>query len=287
MELLGYQTNAAARVLQSGRSGAVGVLLRNVRSTFYANFYVELQNHASPDQYRIIAATANMVEGSEAEALDTLLMMGVDGLIIGSGMLPNAAIVRIAEQIPTVVVTRPAPESVASAIFDDPVGHAHEVITHLAELGHNELILVSSTSYSAVLRQEELRKAANERGLWLRTVEGGYEYRDGASAATSILHDHIPGTAVITLSYDCAVGLIAELQANGIRVPEDMSVVGADCTRNEAPFMPDVTGTVRDESLFAQAAWKETLRRLEDSTSLAQESRIPVVFHHGSTSAPA
>ncbi len=284
MQALDYQLNSAARSLKKGSSGTVGVLLRNVTNDFYASHFARLQEQAARDDVRIIGTTGNMVPGSEAPALSTLLDLGVDALIVGSGLMSARTVGRIASRIPTVVISRPAAGTDASAVYDDPDGHA-QVLGHLWQWGHRSAVLIDHdpNHYSARVRVDALHRAASQRGMKLRSLRGGYEVHDGARVGDAFLADRGDETAVVSLSFQSAIGVMERLAAAGVVVPRDITVVAADSYHLPLPFLPDVSGTCRDEVGFAAAVWTETIRRLNEPDSEPREMLVPVAWHEGAT----
>lgn len=215
MAQLGYRSNPAARTLQSGRFGSVGVLLRNVTSAFYCTLFASLQRLASVDGSRVVGATGNMIQGSERAALDNLLDLGVDALIIGSGTMPIRTITRVSERIPTVVLTRPVPDTAASAVYDDPDQHARLCVGALWEAGHRDIALFDATAFSAQPRIQAIRREANERGMRLNTVSAGYDLQPGREAARVWLAGARQETGLLFLGFEAAVGAMYELGQAG------------------------------------------------------------------------
>lgn len=283
MANLGYRVNPAASSLKSGRTGTVGVLLRRVASPFYSTLFAGLQEHAFADGVRVVAVTGAELPKAEGRALDSLLELGVDAMIVGSGTLSNRTIGRLADLLPTVVATRPAVETNASAIFDDPDAHAELCVQHLLAAGHAHVALLDYPgSYSARSRVEAIRRHASETGLRLRTLSGGYELEHGVTAAQELLADSRGVSALLTLSYASACGALDRFGTAGVGVPAILSVVAADTFRESNPFLPDVTGSVRDQERFTAALWEETLRRAGGADD-PREVRIPVSWNAGVT----
>lgn len=286
MRELGYRANPAGRTLASGRSGTVGVLLRNTLSPFYAHFFTHLQAEAAGDEVRVVGATGNMTPGSELEALDRLLDLGVDALVIGSGRLPERTITEVGERVPTVLIGRPSLDSSVTAVFDDPEAHAALTISTLWNRGHRAAVLFDSTSSTALYRVEALRRAANEFGMRLGTIPAGYDLRNGETAAREWMAGARSETAIITLSHEASVGALWVLAQAGVLVPHDLSVVASDAFRIDMPFLPDVTGTCRDGDAFVRTVWAEIMRAAQNGGSEPAVRQIPVEWHEGETLAP-
>lgn len=263
--------------------GTIGLLLRNVTSPYYAQLFSDLQALAARDEVRIVAATGNMVPGSELPQLTSLLEMGVDGLIIGSGLMAPSAIARIAAEIPTVVVSRPAANTAASAVYDDPELIAHYIVDSLWSHGHRSVLLVDHPrAYSARPRTEAIRRIAANRGLHVVGIKGGYETSFGRAAVDTwwdLRHQH---TAIITLSLLAALGFLETLDERGMEAPRDASVVSADSGMLVMPLRHDVTGFHRDSDALAATVWREITRRTQGSDD-PRELRVDGTWHDGKT----
>lgn len=287
MDALGYQLNPAARSLVSGRTGTVGLLLRNARSDFYAALFTQLQDQASRSGGRLVATTGNMVLGSERPALENLLELGVDALVVGSGTLPVGTISRVADRVPTVAVTQVVRDTAASSVYDDPVVHADECVGRLWDLGHRSVALFDYRgSLSARPRVQAIRRAANDRGLRLSTFEGGYDLHPGRMAGKAWLEERTGETALLFLSFEAALGAMSVLQAAGVDIPGEVSVVAADVFHFANPYLPSVSGTSRDEKVFADHVWREVTARLGDRRDHPREVLVPVSWQEGTTLGP-
>lgn len=280
---LGYSPYLAERSTKPGSSGTIGLLLRNVTSPYYARLFADLQNLAARDETRIVAVTGNMVPGSEMPMLTSLLELGVDGLIVGSGLLANRAVARISADTPTVVVSRPAPNTEASAVYDDPELIAHYVIDSLWSCGHRSALLIDHPhAYSAKPRTEAIQRIALERGLHILAIPGGYEVEHGRAAVDSWWELREQHTAVITLSPLAALGFLEKLKVRGLGAPQDVSIVSADTRLINLPLNIALTGFRRDSDALATAVWREILRRTDGATD-PQELRIGGTWHEGAT----
>lgn len=283
MKTLDYRQNVAASSLKSGRTGTVGVLLRNVEAPFYSTLFAQLQRQAAQDDIRVVAATGNMVPGSEETALETLLTLGVDALVIGSGTLPNPMIDRVARRVPTVVCGRPAPDTAASAVLDDPQQQAELTIDALAGAGHDRVALLETAPhiFSGRPRVEAFLRLAGARGLRVRVEASGYEARLGHEATARIVAAETGETAIVAPGHAAGVGALMACREQGLEVPQDLSVVTLDGFHHQDMLQPHISGTVRDPGTFAQIVWAEVQRR-----SSAAEPRtllVPVQWRDAGT----
>lgn len=294
IEALGYQANHAGRSLKTGRSGTVGLLLRYVPSDYYSSLFMNLQNIAAKEGVHIVAATGNMAPGSEVPALESLMNLGVDALIVGSGRLPDLAINKIAEHIPTVVVSRPAAGTRASSVHDDPDEHARLCVGKLWEHGHRSISLFEHPdTFSSPPRVNAIRREAVELGLRVRTHASNFNMESGYEGAREWLGERDGDSALVFLNFDAAAGAILALEEAGLSVPGDVSVIAADVYHFPRPSFPRISGSSRDAQEFATAVWDEVMAQLspeeedDEAASSAREIRVPVYWVEGETLADA
>jgi LacI family transcriptional regulator len=151
----------------------------------------------------------------------------VEGLVLATSRMSDSSIRVAAKQRPTVVLNR-AMSDIASVATDNARG-MRRAVEHLAELGHTTITYVAGpdASWANGIRWQALREAVYELGLKSRRI-GPFEptQAGGLSAATELFAN--PSTAVITYNDLLAIGLMRGLASFGVRIPDDVSIVGFD-----------------------------------------------------------
>lgn len=285
---LGYSSNAAAQALALGRTRNIGLLVRRSTAPFYGRLMFNLQEHAARAGYRMIAVTGNLDNASESRALQTLLELRVDGLVIGSGNLPTEEFRVIAANLPTVVVGRPAEGSNADVVRIDAVCQAQEAARVLRANGHHRVGFIQvPDSLSAAPRNRALHSILAEAGFDLTVAEGGYDLHEAVLAVRALLAEEPRPTAIISLSADGAWAALREADVLGLSVPEQLSVLSLDQPDDGYAVTREITSIPQSSEELAAQAWALLSARLENP---AREPREVLVFspvHHGSTVGPA
>ena len=226
----GYTPNALARTLSGGPSGLVGLVLGPMQNPFYAELLAEAvaQSAARGQRLLILHAGPGPIEDATAEAL---LQYRVDGCLIASAELSSrAAAVCAARGVPIVMVNRVA-RLHASAVTCDNRAGGRQIAEFLLAGGHRRFGIVlgtpgASTSddrdagYAEALAAQGASVALRIPGL--STYEGGH----AAAARIAALPDR--PDAIFAVNDIMAMGLIDGLREYGLRVPDDISVVGFD-----------------------------------------------------------
>jgi DNA-binding LacI/PurR family transcriptional regulator len=229
---LGYRPSAIARALALQRSRQLGAVIPDLGNPFFADLVRGAEEQATRDGYLLLIASVEVRRGRERETIEALLDRRPDGLLLGVSPDEAAFLERI--NVPVVVVDSRADGGAAAVAVDHELG-ARLAVRHLLELGHRRIAAAIETDASE--RNERIdgyRAALREAGI---TPDPALELRDerppGArepaprpALATAVTR--LGATAVVCGDDLVAVGLIDSLEARGVLVPRDVSVVGFD-----------------------------------------------------------
>jgi len=223
---LGYRTNPMARALPSGRTSMIALVISDITNPFYNEIIRGAETAAGEAGYTILLADTQESDVLEREALDRAVPM-VEGVVLATSRMSDSAIRMTAKQRPMIALNR-AVADVPSVIFDNPRG-IRRAVEHLAELGHHTIAYVAGpeASWADGMRWRSLREATIELELHGRRV-GPFPptVAGGAEAVAELVKQ--PYSAVVAYNDLMAIGVIRELISMGIRVPQDISVVGFD-----------------------------------------------------------
>lgn len=246
---LGYRRNIAARALVTRRSGTIGVVssgsaLFGPTSTLIA---VEVAARDA-DLFVSLGTVAPWDSAKVAAVLDHFMNQAVDGVVVIASHLEAVEAVRtFREPIPIVMVgPRDLPPPLQSVAVDQYTG-ARMAVRHLLDLGHREVVhLAGPTDWlDARARidgwRDELRAAGIVPG---EVIAADWSAERGYQIGRELMSD-LP-TAVFAANDQLALGLLRAFAEAGVRVPQDVSVVGFDDIDGSANFHPPLT-TVRQE----------------------------------------
>ncbi|MFC8667519.1 LacI family DNA-binding transcriptional regulator [Streptomyces sp. NPDC057199] len=235
-ERLGYVKNAMAQGLVAQRTHTIGVLVRNVTNPFYGHLQAALEERAAQRGYRVVATTGTgaFELTQERKALQTLLSLRVEGLVVCSGLLSAADITPFVQHVPTVVAGRPERDPALGSVYCDEQDGAAQLVSHLTGLGHRRVGVLrvprrlSITQYErGTAMERELREAGAEPVVVelderpdsvARAIGTLTAARDGAEAVT----------AAMCPSDHAVLRAVEALQALGLSAPGNMSLTGFD-----------------------------------------------------------
>lgn len=250
---LRYRPNASAQGLVSGRTGAVGVLTQSIASPFYGEILLGIERGLADSEYLAVVASGNWRTEDELSALNLLSGRRVDGLIVLPGVIPDQHLRQVAEDLPLIVIGRFVAGMERRCLRIDDLQAACDATQYLIGLGHQRIVHIAgpSTHQDAVDRRAGYTRALDQAGLQADEqliVMGDYTEQSGLLAIQSLLRRAVLFSAIFAANDQMAYGARLALYRNGIRVPDDVSLVGFDDQPSSAYTAPPLT-TVRQPTL--------------------------------------
>lgn len=230
---LGYRPNAMARSLASRRTATIGVLLNDLHNPFFAEIFDGISADAEPLGYRLLLATGGRRSPGERAAVEAILEYRPDGFVLVSPSLASPLIVELADTVPVVVISRLVRATSLDCVLTDEAHGATLAVEHLAGLGHRRIVHVDGGSGAAAKpRRSGYVKAMQRIGLAEHTkvIPGEFTEVAGVRAAEALLDDGDLPTAIFAANDLVAAGAMDALEDAGLRIPDDVSIIGYDNT---------------------------------------------------------
>lgn len=243
---LNYNPNMIGRNLRRNATKIVMVLLPSISNPFYSKVVNGITSVARKNGYTVMICNTSADKSVELEYLDFLKYKLADGAILMSQELGEDSFLELAKSIPIVQCSEYCEVPGVPYVAIDNFSAAYDAVKHLIDLGHRRIGLISSrVNYlSAVQRQAGYIKALQDAGvafdpLLLKT--GDYGFKSGMQCASQFISMQNRPTAVFAISDLMAIGAIKVFRQKGLRVPEDMAVVGFDNLSFSAMYDPELT----------------------------------------------
>ena len=282
MTELGYTPNGTARSLRVRRTNTIGLVVPDNSNPFFAELARLVEEDGFRAGYTTILGNSTEQPVRERQYVETLLSKRVDGLILAPTRHDNGGLQRLvrAARIPIVFVDRDVDVPGVDKVLYDTENGGYAAGRHLLELGHERIACIAGPSELSSVRARAtgLRRALDEAGIELRSdwvAEADLQYAGGREATARLLAADDGFTAVFAANDLMAVGAIRELTARGIRVPDDVSVVGFDDAPLAVMVSPTLTTVRQPLAEMATIAVSLLLARVEDGDRPLERRVIP------------
>ncbi|RIQ22793.1 LacI family DNA-binding transcriptional regulator [Jiangella rhizosphaerae] len=251
IEELGYVPNTTARTLRTGRTGVIALAVPNLSSPYFAELARYVTEAAEKRGFTILIDQTDGLEQRERMIAGGLRQRVIDGLIFSPLSMPPADLAAAAGSTPMVLLgERELPSSVDHVIIDN-VRAAREATEHLLELGRRRIAAlggpVDRPTGTGTLRMAGYRAALADAGLADHAVvvpTTRLLRQSGAEAVRHLVDAGPLPDALFCFSDLMAIGAMHALRLRGIRVPDDVAVVGFDDIEEASYSNPTLT-TVR------------------------------------------
>lgn len=288
---LGYQPHALARSLASRTSNLVGVMVSDLRNAFFADVVEGMDEAAQAAGLELILNTGRRSAARERTALESLLSFRPGGIILLSPVLPAAAIREAAQRCPIVLVSRSSSIAGVDTVNDDGESGAALAVDHLVALGHRRIVhLDGGAAFAAGPRRRGYTAAMERHGLEPMVIASEHTDAAGAAAVRKLLNIFSPTsfpTALVCGNDFNAVGAMAALEEAGLRVPEDVSVVGYDNSSLAALRHVSLTTIDQPRTRIGELAVTALEQRLREGRTEPLRQRLePSLVVRSTTAAP-
>lgn len=284
---LSYRPDRTASSLARRRSGLLGVLL-DVRNPFHAELVQDLDAAAQTAGYDVVLSTLTRVR-DEPRAVETLLDFRCEALLLLGPEAPPARLAELDAVLPTVVVGRRLRPVVTDVVRTaDGVG-VGQAVQHLVDLGHTDVVYVDGGRGTIPAdRRRGYRAAMRRCGLdeRARVLLGDQTEADGVRAAEKLLAGGPLPTAVVTFNDRSAVGLLDTLTRAGVRVPDQVSVVGYDDSPQSRWAHVELTTVSQEGGQQAERAVAAAVERLGGRADAREVVLTPRLVVRGTTAPP-
>ena len=261
---LGYIRNAAAVALRTKKTGTIGVVIADNRNPFYAEVLNGMEEAAREKNYHIILANTQRDYKKEEEAINLLLAKRVDGLLITPVQDKDDDIKNLIDaNIPFVVVGRDFENIEVDAIYNDEVKGGFLATENLIKKGHKRIALIDGFLYKSPAkgRLEGYKKALNKYRISLDESlisVGDINIEDGHERTKQMLEKDLNFTAIFVYNDMMAFGAMQAIKEKGLRIPEDIGLVGYD----DIPFSSLISPPLTTIRLKKQGLGAESVKLL-------------------------
>ena len=290
---LGYRPHAGARAMR-GSSYTIGVMLTDLSSPYQPELIDGITRELEPSPYQEFLVAGSSSPDRQQRSIEALLDRQVDGLILISPFMSTSWLEQLGTGVPTVVLARHGGATNHDTIVSDNVEGARLVVDHLVGLGHSRIAHTSAPSLgltrpyvaSQTVRCDGYVAAMKRHSLEPDVIETAFTEQGGYDAARQAFARPTPPTAIFAGADIAALGVLRAAAEHGLRVPEDLTVVGYD--NIYASTIPQVSLTTVDQSaeLTGSMSARLLLERIDGRTQPVHYVIAPRLVPRRTSGAP-
>jgi DNA-binding LacI/PurR family transcriptional regulator len=282
LEQLNYRANLSARSLRGGRSGVIALAVPALDMPYFAELTRYVVQEAELLGYTVLVDQTDGLREREHVVATGVRSHLIDGLILSPVAMGYDELSRLGSETPTVLLGEKVGGGDIDHVAFDNVAAARTATEHLLSLGRTRVAAIGyQTDLAALSGVAAVRRAGYEQaiaaaGLPVRhdlTREvGAYVRRDGARAMASLLDDDLDG--VFCFNDQLALGALRTLIRRGVRVPDDVAVIGVDDIEDGRYSTPSLSTIAPDKAAVARQAVRLLHDRLEEPSASSQEVSV-------------
>jgi LacI family transcriptional regulator len=287
---LQFMPNPVARSLAGGKSMSVGVVIQTLDSPFYGGALAAIEKGLMRAGYSGLFVSGHWRESDERTCIGHLLSRRVEGIILVTSCLPDQEIVHLSRKVPVVLTGRAVPGERVYSVDVDSTQGARLATDYLIGQGHQRIAFIAGpVDHPDSIQRLGGYKAslAAHRIPFVKKLVSVGEYTDngGHEAMFRLLDAGEKFTAVFAANDQSAYGAMLALHRRGIRVPQDVSVVGFDDLLTSAFTIPPLTtvhrsidgiGECAAEAMIDLIAGRAPVAKVPSATLAIRESTRPI-----------
>ncbi len=287
IEQLGFYPNTWARALGSGRSSLYGLIISDITNPFFPELVKSFEDIAVQNGQDVLVANTNYDPARMELCVRRMLQRKVDGVaMMTSEMEPRLITEFQSRDIPLVFLDTGTAQKLTSNIVVDYESGVDAAVEHIVGLGHTEIAFISGpmTLRSAMIRREAFIGCLKRRGMGAGLMEeGNHQVGGGHEAMARLLDGKKRPTAVLSSNDMTAIGALGAIHERGLRVPEDISLVGFDDIQISAFTQPALTTVRLSREEIARVAFRALYNVRQDGGKGAEYRVAATLVLRGST----
>lgn len=261
IEELNYFPNTQARALVSGRSRLFGLLVSEITNPFFPELIQGFEDVAIENNYEILIGSTNYDPQRMEICIRRMIERNVEGVAVMTFGIEEPLLDKlVSRNIPMVFVDAAPPSENVSTLVVDYQRGIREGVQHLVALGHRKLSFISGPMQqrSCQLRRAAFLSSVQEIGVrppeaWI--IEGDHTLEGGMREMWKLLNNKDLPTAVMCSNDMTAIGALRVLARSGLRVPDDLSVIGFDDIHLAEFVYPPLTTVRMSRNDLARSAF--------------------------------
>lgn len=279
VEKFDYRTNIVARSLRTNKSQSIGVVVPDITNEFFSHIILAIENYCFPQDYSVLICNTNESEEKESLYLRSLLSKGVDGVIYLAG---GAKIDKnFAVHLPIVCIDRPLNQENIVVIESDNYNGGFIATEELIKNGCKRIVMLrDERKFSPMVsRLEGYCEALKQYNIPFDSslvIDIPVHVEAARDAVNLLLRNRIQFDGVFAATDWLAVGALAALKQNNIKVPEQVKVIGFDNISIAEYSSPSITSIHQDKKELGEKAAEILLDMINNKPVQKKRILLPV-----------
>jgi DNA-binding LacI/PurR family transcriptional regulator len=292
MERLHYQPSMVASALTGKRTGTIGLLVPNIANPYFGEVARNIEDWAQKQGFGVVICSTDRSEEKTEHYLSLLSRKRVDGFIIASYIKLSLVEELLKEKTPLVLFSIDLPSLAVSTVSIDDYRGGFQSTSHLLSLGHKKIGVIAEDLSRSSYRVQGYKDAIKGAGIKFTesvVIHTEATIENGAKAAEQLFH--IPSdrpTAIMACNDILAIGAMRQAQSLGIKVPEELSIIGFDNTILAEIASPPLTSIAQPIKEMTRQAIMLLLEQMDNEAAPKQRVLMlpQMIMRHSTTSAP-
>jgi LacI family repressor for deo operon, udp, cdd, tsx, nupC, and nupG len=277
IQKLGYTPSAQPKILRTARTNVIVALVPDISNPFFSEIIRGIEQVAHEHGYSVLLGDTQNSRERETAYAQLCATRQADGIIT---LLPHLPQVASAGPIPLVNACEYFRDNSVTKVLVDNRKAAQEATGYLVSLGHRDIAFLSGPMNTQICVDRDtgyelaLRTAGLSRNPKL-TIVGDFSIESGIRAVEELLAEKQPVTAVFCANDEMAMGAMRAFKGHGLRIPEDISVIGFDDIRYARHADPPLTTVAQPKEALGREAMTLLLEILEDPNAPPRKVVLP------------
>jgi len=293
---LNYFPNSHARTIVSGRSRLFGIIVENITNPFFPELIQSFEEVAVAHGYEILVSSSNSDPALLTTCVRRMLERKVEGVAVMTFGEEEPILDQLTHRnVPIVLAEFKLDDPKASTILLDYSTGIQAAVDHLVKLGHSKIAFFAGPHklHSAITRENDFRSAMQKAGLAIQKkwiVECDHTLKGGVAGYARMQELSARPSAIICSNDMTAIGVLRATYMEGLRVPQDLSVIGLDDIDFAEFTLPPLTSIRLSRIDLARAAFEALRQQAENPVSPTIQREFLVstsLVVRGSTARPA
>ena len=281
IETLDYRVNPFARSLKTQRSRSIGILLPDMTAPFFGAVVTAMDKTLREHGYHSLISCYSANHGMERDNLRYLISTGIDGLIYVPEDLSAEEYYELTANlnVPMVQLDRMIQGVKADAVLVDNADATYRATAEMIARGHRNIAMVTGPKsvFTAKERQVGYLRALSDYNILFKEdffISNENTFATGYHGFEQLWVLADQPTAVVSTNYDITLGLVTAVREKGLRIPEDIDIVGFDCVEVCTMMKPPLPVIHQPEALIGQTAAQYLIQRLDGYTGEPRLTRL-------------